>query len=102
MEKYIIVGLVIVIAAIFIACAIKYPSKVREWLLYAVTEAEKQYGGGTGKVKLRAVYDMFLKEFPKLAFFMSFNMFSAWVDLALDNLRAMLEDNKKLENYVNG
>ena len=26
--------------------------KVREWLLYAVTEAEREFGGGTGQIKL--------------------------------------------------
>ena len=34
--------------------------KVREWLLWAVTEAEKELGGGTGALKLRQVYDLFV------------------------------------------
>ncbi len=39
---------------------VKMPSKkqlekVREWLLYAVTKAEKELGAGTGKIKLRYV-----------------------------------------------
>ena len=38
----------------------KQLSKVKEWLLYAVTMAEKELGGGTGKLKLRYVYDLFL------------------------------------------
>ena len=33
-------------------------AKVKEWLLWAVTEAEKDLGGGTGKLKLRQVYDL--------------------------------------------
>ena len=28
-------------------------AKIKEWLLYAVTEAEKELGGGTGQLKLR-------------------------------------------------
>lgn len=100
MDRYIIVGCLILFVAILIYFAIKYPSKVKEWLLYAVTEAEKQYGSGTGQIKLRAVYNLFLKEFPKLAFFVSFNMFSAWVDFVLDRMREMLQDNKELRNYV--
>ena len=30
----------------------KQLNKVREWLLYAVTTAEKELGGGTGQIKL--------------------------------------------------
>ena len=100
MDRCIVVGFLILFVAILIYFSIKYPSKVKEWLLYAVIEAEKWYGGGTGQVKLRAVYDSFLKEFPKLAFFVSFNMFSAWVDFALDRMREMLQDNKELKNYI--
>lgn len=32
----------------------KQLAKVKEWLLWAVTEAEKDLGGGTGKLKLPA------------------------------------------------
>ena len=35
---------------------------VREWLLFACLQAEKQLGSGTGKLKLRYVYDMFLEK----------------------------------------
>ena len=100
MDRYMIVGCLILFVAILIYFSIKYPSKVNEWLLYAVTEAEKQYGSGTGQIKLRAVYNLFLREFPKLAFFVSFDMFCAWVDFVLDRMREMLQDNKELRNYV--
>lgn len=42
----------------------KQLAKVKEWLLWAVTEAEKDLGGGTGKLKLRQVYDLFVQRFP--------------------------------------
>ena len=47
---------------------VKMPSdkqlkKVREWLLYAVTKADKELGGGTGQIKLRYVDDMFVPRF---------------------------------------
>ena len=35
-------------------------AKVREWLLWAVTRAEQELGGGTGRLKLRQVYDLFV------------------------------------------
>lgn len=65
-------------------------AKVREWLLYAVIMAEKQFGGGTGQVKLRYVYDMFLSKFPWLAQIISFVSFSGLVDEALDEMKDIL------------
>ena len=97
---YIAVGLVFAFGAIFIYFAYKYPAKVREWLLFAVTLAEKEYGGGTGQIKLRAVYDMFIAKYPKLSFFISFEIFSGWVDLALDKMRVMIETNPAAQNLV--
>ena len=76
--------------------------KVREWLLYAVTMAEKELGSGTGKLKLRYVYDLFLTKFPWLARFVTFEMFSELVDKALEEMRPMLEQNEKVSELVNG
>lgn len=78
----------------------KQLNKVREWLLYAVTIAEKELGGGTGKIKLRYVYDMFLAKFPWISKTVSFELFSALVDDALDNFRSLLETNEKLQKYI--
>ena len=86
---------------------VKMPSdkqlkKVREWLLYAVTKAEKELGGGTGQIKLRYVYDMFVARFTWLARVISFEMFSMMVDDALDKMKGMLESNKAMQELVNG
>ena len=35
---------------------------VKEWLKWAVVEAEKALGGGTGQLKLRWVYDLAIKD----------------------------------------
>ena len=58
----------------------KQLKKVREWLLYAVTKAEKELGGGTGQIKLRYVYDMFVARLTWLAQGIFFEMFSMMVD----------------------
>lgn len=75
---------------------------VKEWLLFAVTEAEKKLGGGTGQLKLRFVYDMFIQKFPHTSCLISFEMFSGLVDEALERMKAMLETNKAVETYVKG
>ena len=75
-------------------------AKIKEWLLYAVTEAEKELGGGTGQLKLRQVYDLFVQRFPAVAAVISFDTFSGWVDDALDQMREMLEQNQSVQKYV--
>ncbi len=75
-------------------------NKVREWLLYAVTKAEKELGGGTGQIKLRYVYDMFVAKFPFLVKVMSFESFDLLVDEVLETFREMLEKNSALKAYV--
>lgn len=76
--------------------------KVKEWLLYAVTKSEKELGSGTGQIKLRYVYDMFVAKFPHLSRVVAFEAFSDLVDEALEKFRKMLEENSNLNNYVKG
>lgn len=75
-------------------------AKIKEWLLYAVTEAEKELGGGTGQLKLRQVYDLFVQRFPAVAAVISFDTFSSWVDEALEQMREMLAKNEYAAAYV--
>lgn len=75
---------------------------VKEWLLWAVTEAEKNLGSGTGQLKLRYVYDMFVEKFGYLADIITFDMVSLMVDEALEKMKGMLEVNPAVQNYVNG
>ena len=77
-------------------------AKVREWLLWAVTEAEKELGCGTGKLKLRQVYDLFVTRFPWLAKVVSFDLFSSMVDDALEEMRSMLQTNTAVKVLVEG
>lgn len=77
-------------------------AKVKAWLLWAVTNAEKELGGGTGKLKLRQVYDLFVQRFPAVAMAISFDTFSLWVDEALTEMRKMLVENKAAAELVKG
>ena len=77
-------------------------AKVREWLLWAVTEAEKELGGGTCKLKLRQVYDLFVTRFPWLARIVPFDLFSSMVDDALEDMREMLKNNQAVKAHVSG
>lgn len=73
---------------------------IKEWLLFAVIQAEKELGGGTGQVKLRYVWDLFIKTFPAIAPLVSFEVFSQLVDEALEQMRHLLQTNLDILYYV--
>jgi hypothetical protein len=75
-------------------------ANVKEWLKWAVVEAEKALGSGTGQLKLRYVYDLAISQFPWIVSFISFEMFSGWVDEALEWMKGQL-DNSKINKYIN-
>ncbi|MEK5038755.1 hypothetical protein [Sporosarcina sp. FSL K6-3457] len=98
-----IVLLIVLSGAIFMF--FKQPSstqlrKVKAWLLLAVTQAEKELGSGTGKLKLRFVYDLFITKFTWIARIISFEMFTDLVEDALDEMREMLKNNPAVFNLV--
>lgn len=76
--------------------------RVKEWMLWAVTQAEAELGSGTGKLKLRQTYDLFIQRFPALAMAVSFDTFSLWVDEALEEMRKLLKENKTVRELVKG
>lgn len=95
-----VIGGIILIGTV-IYLVLNQKGKITEWLKYAVAEAEKYLGGGTGQLKLRRVYDWFTERFPILAAILPFRVFSAWVDVALETLDKWNE-NKNIEKYVKG
>ena len=73
---------------------------ILEWLLLAVIKAEKELGSGTGQLKLRFVYDLFIDKFKIVSYFITFSQFSLLVDQALDIMKDMVSNNKKVEEYI--
>lgn len=76
--------------------------RIRGWLLQAVLLAERDFGSGTGSLKLSTVYAEFCKQLPWLAQVIPFNKFSDYVDDALAEMKEMLKKNKKLAEFVEG
>lgn len=90
--EILITCLVSLIAALIVFIAIRSRKiTITDWLLLAVTEAEKQLGSGTGRQKLKKVYLWFTERFPVASYFVSFDLFSAWVDKSLDIMERILE-----------
>lgn len=67
-------------------------AKVKAWLLWAVTSAEREMDGASGKLKLRRVYDLFVQRFPEVAMAVPFETFCGWVDEALQEAEDSLLD----------
>lgn len=76
--------------------------KVQEWLLYAVVQAEAKLGEGTGQIKLRYVYDMFINQFKWVAYFVTFDEFSILVDEALSKMKDLCKTNSNLVDLISG
>lgn len=78
--------------------------KIREWLVWACIEAERELQSGTGQLKLRKVWDRFcaIPVFASAAKLISFDMFSEYVKDALRKAKEMLISNKNLARYVYG
>lgn len=71
----------------------------KQWLLYAVSEAEQYFGSGTGQLKLQYVYNLAVEgKFSFIAKIITFNMFSNFVDIALEKMKNMIENNDAIAN----
>lgn len=110
-DWYIYIGIMaVVIATIWLIYRFfclpteKQLAKVKEWLIWAIIEAEKALQSGTGKLKLRSVYNTFLSipSFAWIARIISFEKFSEMVDEALETVKMMLCNNATLAEYVYG
>ena len=92
-----------IVAALALLCGIvayRLKSNVKEWLLWAVTEAENYLGSGTGKLKLRYVYDKCVEKFPAVKYLLPFHIFSAWVDEALVLMRDEIAKNPHIAAFA--
>lgn len=74
--------------------------RIKEWMLWAVSKAEIYLGTGTGKIKLRFVYDMFISRFKIISIFITFDRFSKLVDVALDNLKEFMDKDTDVESLI--
>ena len=96
----------ILVLAILIIAGVMYfkgeTNKAKEWLVWAVSEAEKLYGSGTGKLKLRKAYDLFIEKFPVFSTLITFTVFEEWVDEALKAMRRMIETNGDIKEIITG
>ena len=82
----------------------KQTEKIKQWIIWACIEAEKELQSGTGQAKLRKVYNAFIavRAFSWLAKIISFDTFSAYVSEALVEAKRMIINSESLAVYVYG
>ena len=84
------------IVAVFLVVLTIWLMGFKNWLVYAVAEAEKVLGSNTGQLKLRMVYDLAVARFPIMAKMLPFNLFGKLVDAALDVMKDMIAKNENI------
>ena len=89
----------VILAAVVVAGGI-YVNGFKNWLVWAVSEAEATFGSTTGKLKLRYAYELAVERFPLAAKVIPFSMFSKMVDSALAVMRDMIENNKSIADAI--
>lgn len=97
MNTEIIIGAIV---ALFLVVLTIYLMGFKNWLVWAVSEAEKVLGSGTGQLKLRYVYDAAIMRFPIVAKIIPFKLFSRMVDAALDIMNEMITNNTSIAEAI--
>ena len=97
-EMYI---LAVVVTIVLVVCGIHIMG-FKNWLVWAVSEAESMFGSGTGQLKLRYAYDLAVVRFPIIAKLIPFSVFSWMVDRALEVMREMIQKNGKIADAIVG
>ena len=105
LDNVIIAAVIAILIGIFVLWFLKLGKEkqiqiIQEWLLLAVVKAEKELGSGTGQIKLRYVYDLFLDKFKFVSMFITFVQFSDLVDMALITMKEMISNNNQVKDYI--
>ncbi|MBO7452077.1 MAG: hypothetical protein J6U54_17250 [Clostridiales bacterium] len=105
MDKYVVIiclaALILLIAGFYIYEVSKKPKdeqleELKKWLRYLVWEAEEYFGSKTGQLKLAMVYNLAVKQFPWIAYIMTYEEFDQkYVKEALKWLEKQLSENPK-------
>ena len=94
---------VLIGTTIFVLMRSKYKKQVSQILLYLVTEAEKEYGGNTGKLKFSAVSTWLYERLPYWGrLFLTEAMITSMIEDAVNAMKEYLKDNVEAQIYIEG
>ena len=86
--------------AVFLVAMMMWLMGFKNWLVWAVAEAEAMLGSKTGQLKLRYVYDLAVIRFPIMSKLLPFGMFSKLVDAALAVMNDMIANNSSIAEAI--
>ena len=92
-QYWLIIIFALAAAGTLIYIIIKEPQRIKQWLIWACAQAELALGSGTGMLKLREVYDMFITQYPIFSKIIPFSVFQRWTEEALLVFKQWLESN---------
>ena len=112
MDKYVVLVslavLILLLAGFYLYGVSKKPKEeqieeLEKFLRYLVYEAEKYFGSKTGQLKLAYVYNMAVKQFPWIAYVMTYEEFDEkFVKAALEWLKKQLSENPRMQEVLDG
>ena len=94
------------LAAIYLADTMHKPKdeqieELKKWLRYLVWQAEDYFGSKTGQLKLAMVYNLAVKQFPWIAYVMTYEEFDEkYVKEALKWLEKQLSENPAVRTLL--
>ncbi|MHB1153995.1 MAG: hypothetical protein ACYCWE_20780 [Eubacteriales bacterium] len=96
--------LVIAVIAVIIVLYVRGEKKILNYVLFAaVTEAERQYKGGTGILKKAFVIAKIYSVIPAiLKIIISEDQIGRWIEDALTYAKEQWKENALIENYIKG
>lgn len=102
-QMIIVLAGVLIVAALVLLLKTKYKTQAAEMLLYLVTKAEQELGGGTGQLKYSAVSLWLYERLPSIAkLLLSAKLIDSLIEDAVERMQSYLEVNGKAREIVEG
>ena len=96
----ILLVMVVIGIAIFLCCRGK-KQIVHKMLYFLVTEAEKQFGAGTGALKFSYVLEKIYAVLPAVfRLFVSYDTLEEWIEKALEEAKKQWEAEDKITSHI--
>ena len=90
-----------VIIAVIVMVRQGYIKQVKQGLLYLVTKAEQEFGGGTGDLKYSAVSDWIYGKLPTIArLFLSAETIDNLIETAVEEMKDYLSENNSAAKLI--
>ena len=93
--------LAVIVAVCIIQLQTKYKAYAAQVLFYLVTQAEREFGGGTGQLKYAAVYTWLYEQLPTVAkFILPKKTVETLIEAAVSRMKEYLAGNSKASELV--